>query len=139
MLLVRHIAAARACRRFPAALEYVRAGRVHLTGLALLSNRLTEANHVELLDAAAGRSKADIELLIRTRFPRPDVPESIRPVLALAGVGAGCADAEGGAGCACDAGCASHDGSHAGCAGCAASGVVEWRRCLRIGFMWSSR
>ena len=81
---VRHIAAARACRRFPAALEFVRDGRVHLTGLALLKPQLTDDNQLELLTAAAGRSRAEIELLLRTRRPRPDVPESIRPVFAFA-------------------------------------------------------
>jgi hypothetical protein len=76
---MRHIKGARTCRRFPVALEMIRDGCIHLTGLALLSSYLTVESHAELLAAAAGSSKAEIEALLRARFPKPDVPERVRP------------------------------------------------------------
>ena len=47
---------------------------------ALLAPHLTEETHRELLDAAAGRSKREVEELLARRFPRPDVPSSVRKV-----------------------------------------------------------
>ena len=67
------IQAARAARRFPVLLERVRAGRLHLAGVVLLAPRLTEENARGLIDAACGRSKREIEALLASRFPRPDV------------------------------------------------------------------
>src|ERR1043165_2062777 len=43
---------ARMARRFDALLEELRSGAIHLTGVFLLSNYLTDANHAELLTAA---------------------------------------------------------------------------------------
>ncbi|MBI3185426.1 MAG: hypothetical protein HYZ28_25075, partial [Myxococcales bacterium] len=57
------IAAARLCRRHPLALDFVRGGRIHLAGLRLLAPVLTDANLHDVLDAAAGKSKRDIEEL----------------------------------------------------------------------------
>ncbi len=73
----RHIAGARAARRFPMVLEMLADGRLHLTGLSLLASRLTPENHAKLLDSAAGKTKADIELLVAAWFPKPDVPDQI--------------------------------------------------------------
>lgn len=72
------IAAARLVRRHPAAVEYVRKGRIHLTGLRLLAPVVTEANADEVLAAAAGKSKRDIEELVARLQPKPPVPDSIR-------------------------------------------------------------
>ena len=72
------IRVARIARRFPAVLAYVAAGRVHLTGISLLAAQLTEANHREVLDAACGKSKREIEELVATLAPRPNVPAGIR-------------------------------------------------------------
>jgi hypothetical protein len=72
------IQACRAGRRFPLLLERLAEGRLHLCGLVLLAPRLTEDNHSELIDAACGRSKRDIERLLATRFPRPDAAPAIR-------------------------------------------------------------
>src|SRR3954462_15043343 len=52
---------ARAARRFPAMLESLRSGAVHLTGLRLLARCLTEQNYRDLLAEAAGKSKRQIE------------------------------------------------------------------------------
>jgi len=70
---------ARKARMFPAVLEAIHSGRLHLTGASLLVPHLTRANVDELLTAAAHQSKAEIELLVARRFPRPDLPTTLRP------------------------------------------------------------
>ena len=69
---------ARAARRIPAMLESLRSGAVHLTGLRLLARHLTEENHRDLLDEAAGKSKRQIEEIVARLDPKPPVPDSIR-------------------------------------------------------------
>jgi 5-methylcytosine-specific restriction endonuclease McrA len=86
----RRIVAARLARRFPVVYSLLASGAVHLSSLELLSKRLTEENHAELLEAVSGKSKREVEALLATRFPRPAVPSSIRslPVSAVVpGVG----------------------------------------------------
>ena len=75
----KRIRAARAARRFPVVLDYVAAGRVHLAGVVLLAPHLADDNHRELLEAAAGKSKRDVEQLVAERFPQAPAPDSIRP------------------------------------------------------------
>src|SRR5215467_11066887 len=70
---VRRIEAARLLRRFPTILGYVERGDVHLTALLLLRQHLTEANVDELLTAARGKTKRELEELLAARAPRPDV------------------------------------------------------------------
>jgi len=74
------IRAARVARRFPAILDALAEGRVHLTGIGLLAGHLTPENVDELLAAATHRSKSEIEHLLARRFPRPEVPEFLRAV-----------------------------------------------------------
>jgi hypothetical protein len=74
----KRIAAARTARRFPVILEMLAGGRLHLSAVCLLAPHLTEENHPSLLEAAVHRSKRRVELLMAERFPRPDVPQSIR-------------------------------------------------------------
>lgn len=74
------IEAARAARRFPQVLEQLRGGRLTLTTVRLLGPHLTEANCREVLAAAAGKSKREVEVLVAAMAPRPDVPASIRKV-----------------------------------------------------------
>lgn len=76
----RRIAAAHAARRFPVVLIAVTEGRVHVTGVLMLSRYLTSGNVDELLEAATHKSKAEIAMLIAERFPQPDVPEMLRPI-----------------------------------------------------------
>ena len=71
---------ARLCSQFPAALEALETGTIHLTGLALLCPKVTEANAQELLDEARGKTRREIEALLARRFPRPDVLPSITPL-----------------------------------------------------------
>jgi hypothetical protein len=44
----------------------------------LLARRLTAQNRDELLAAAAGKSRQQVEELLARRFPQPDVPSAIR-------------------------------------------------------------
>jgi hypothetical protein len=74
----KRITAARAARRFPTILEMLADGRLHLSAVCLLAPHLTEENHPSLLEAAVHRSKRGVELLLAGRFPKPDVPQSIR-------------------------------------------------------------
>src|SRR5438093_1974487 len=69
----KRIHAARAARRFPAIFHAVAEGRLHLSGVVLLAPHLTEATADDLLAAAAGQGKAEIERLLAERFPRPEV------------------------------------------------------------------
>ena len=72
------IEAARAARRFPAILDLVDSGVVTLTTVRLLAPHLTEANHRELLERARHKSKREVELLVATLAPAPDVPSVVR-------------------------------------------------------------
>jgi 5-methylcytosine-specific restriction endonuclease McrA len=74
----RRIVAARLGKRFPVVYSLLASGAMHLTSLELLSKRLTEENHAELLEAASGKSKREVEALLAARFPRPAVPSSIQ-------------------------------------------------------------
>ena len=69
--------AARFTREFPAALGMVARGELHMTALKLLAPVLTPSN-LELLDKARFKSKLEIQTLIATHFPLPDVQSSIR-------------------------------------------------------------
>jgi len=74
----KRITAARTARRFPLILEMLADGMLHLSAVCLLAPHLTEKNHAPLLEAAVHLSKRRIELLLAERFPKPDVPQSIR-------------------------------------------------------------
>src|SRR5215472_3131156 len=74
---VRRIEAARLLKPFPTILEYLERGDVHLTALLLLRAHLTEANVYELLAAARGKTKRELEEVLAARAPRPDVMTTI--------------------------------------------------------------
>jgi 5-methylcytosine-specific restriction endonuclease McrA len=74
----RRINAARLGRRFPVIHALLASGAVHLSALELLRERLTEENHEELLGTVSGRSKTEILVLLAARFPKPDVPTTLR-------------------------------------------------------------
>ena len=76
----RRVQAAKHVRRFPALLEKVAAGELHLTGLLLLGPHLTEANQVEVLALAKHRTKKEIVALVRRLDPLPDVPARVEPL-----------------------------------------------------------
>jgi len=76
----KRLQAARAAREFPPIFEMVKDGRLHLTAVVLLAPHLTRENAADLLAAATNRTKAEIELLIAERFPKPDQPTVLEPV-----------------------------------------------------------
>jgi hypothetical protein len=72
------IEVARAARRFPEILDLLAAGSVSLTALRLLAPHLTPANHLEALESARGKRKAEVQVIVASLAPRPDVPASVR-------------------------------------------------------------
>ncbi|HEY3497795.1 MAG TPA: HNH endonuclease signature motif containing protein [Polyangiaceae bacterium] len=75
----RRILAGRLATRFPVVPSLLASGALHLSALELLRDHLTEQNHGELFAAASGKSKREVEVLLAARFPRADVPATIRP------------------------------------------------------------
>ena len=67
----KRIQAARAARQFPAILDAITKGRLHLSGACLLAPCLTQENAEELLAESAGRRKSEIEDMLARRFPPP--------------------------------------------------------------------
>ena len=76
----RRVAAARLVKRFPALLDAVASGELHLTGLLLLGPHLTQTNVVEVLPHARHRTKREIAQLVRVLDPLPAVPARIEPL-----------------------------------------------------------
>ena len=72
------IEVARAARRFPAILRMLAEGWLSVATVRLLSAQLTSENCQELLPAAAGKSKREVEQMLARCLPRPDVPAFIR-------------------------------------------------------------
>ncbi len=72
------IKAARAARLFPAIVPMLIDGQLSPTTVRLLAPHLTAENHEPLLAAAAGKGKQDVEELLATWFPQPDVSPSVR-------------------------------------------------------------
>ena len=71
---------ARLARRLPVVLEWIRSGRIHLSGMRELAPHLTAENCADLLAEAAGKSKREIERLVTRFAPKPPVAASIRKV-----------------------------------------------------------
>ncbi len=89
----RRIHAARLARRFPDLLVRIERGDLTLSTIALLQHSLTEASYLELVEAAAGKTKAEVQALLAKRSPRPEVPAAItvirtQPPIPTLGVGA---------------------------------------------------
>jgi hypothetical protein len=72
------IAAARACRDFPAILDLLASGSLTLTTVRMLKAHLKPENHEDVLVRAANRSREEIEALIAELAPKPDVTASVR-------------------------------------------------------------
>jgi hypothetical protein len=64
----RHIVGARLCRRFPFLLERIAQGELHLTTLAQIASFLTPENVRELVDETKGKSRTDVDLVLRKWF-----------------------------------------------------------------------
>ena len=76
----KRIHAARTARRFPAIFAALAEGRLHLSAVVMLAPHLTPETADELLAAAAGKSKSEIEQLLAQRFPRPDLPARVEAI-----------------------------------------------------------
>ena len=76
----RRVAASRLVRRFPALLDAIGAGELHLTGLLMLGPHLSEANLAEVMVRAKHRTKREIARLVRVLDPLPAVPARIEPL-----------------------------------------------------------
>jgi hypothetical protein len=77
--------AAQLALRFPIILKMLQSGGINLSALVMLNRYLTQENHLELLEAACGKSKRQIESVIAERFPRADIPSRMYEVQLLAG------------------------------------------------------
>src|SRR6185503_8661854 len=80
----KRIRAARVLRKYPVVAEAVAEGRLHLTAVVLLAAHLTDECVEALVSEASGKSKADIEILLARRAPRPDVAQRLERVDAQA-------------------------------------------------------
>jgi hypothetical protein len=72
------IEAARVARRFPVILDRLTEGCLTMTTVRILASHLTADNHGELLAAASGKTRREVEELVARHFPQPDVASSIR-------------------------------------------------------------
>jgi hypothetical protein len=72
------IAVARAVRRFPVILELLEGGALNVTTVRLLALHLTAENHRAVLDSALGKTKLQVEEIVASLLPRPDVPSLVR-------------------------------------------------------------
>ena len=82
---------ARLVRQLPQVLDELESGAIHLTGLFLLSNRLTADNVDALLAETRGKTRREIERVLARWFPKSDVLPMVVPLGlqpgALAGTG----------------------------------------------------
>jgi len=76
----RRIQAARLARHFPDLLVRIERGELTLSAVGLLADTLTDSSYEDLVGAAAGKTKAEVQALLAQRSPRPDVPATITPV-----------------------------------------------------------
>jgi 5-methylcytosine-specific restriction endonuclease McrA len=72
------ITAARAARRYPMVFKRLANGDVTLTTVTLLAAHLTDENHEALLEAAGHKTKRDVERLVASLVPQPDIASSLR-------------------------------------------------------------
>lgn len=73
----KRIRVARAAYLHPALFPMLADGRLNLSTALALAPFLTAETATDLLAAAAGRTRAEVERLVAARFPRPDVPDLV--------------------------------------------------------------
>ena len=76
----RRLDAARTARQFPQIFVALVEGRLHLTAVLLLADKLTAENADELIVAATHQSKSQILSMLANRYPQPDAPTRIVPM-----------------------------------------------------------
>jgi hypothetical protein len=67
-------------KQFPALLDAIADGELHLTGLLMIGPHLTAENQVEVLGRARFRTKKEIGKLIRELNPLPGAPDLVAPL-----------------------------------------------------------
>ena len=77
------VVAAKVARAFPLILDGLADGSLNLTTVRLLAPLITAENHRDLLARAAGRSKREVEALVASLSPQPDVVPRIRRLTVL--------------------------------------------------------
>jgi hypothetical protein len=82
---LKRIRVARVARVFPSIFDSVADGRLSLTAVVQLAPHLTSettpAIAEDLIAAAAHKSKSEIQVMLAERFPRPDAPTRLEPVV----------------------------------------------------------
>ncbi len=73
----KRITVARVARRFPAVVEMLADGRLHLSGAKTLAPVLTRENHMAVLREATGMSARMVERLVVRFQPKPDAPDLV--------------------------------------------------------------
>ena len=81
----KRIRAGRAARQFPVIFEALSDGRMNLSAVVLLASHLRAESGDELLAAAMGKTKSEIEQLLAERFPQPDAPACLQALPIPAG------------------------------------------------------
>ena len=74
----KRITAARAARRYPIILKGLAEGELTLSSIRMLAPHLMDENVDGLLEAARHKSTREVEQLIASAHPQPDIPPSIR-------------------------------------------------------------
>jgi len=77
----KRITAAHISDRFPAVLIALADNRLHLTAVLMLGRHLTAANSDELVAAATRKTRFEIAMELARRFPRPELPERLEPIV----------------------------------------------------------
>lgn len=72
------IEVARAARRIPAILDFLKEGSLNLATVRLLAPHLTAENHGAVLASARGLRKSEVEQIVARLAPWPDVPPLVR-------------------------------------------------------------
>ncbi|HVY30189.1 MAG TPA: HNH endonuclease signature motif containing protein, partial [Polyangiaceae bacterium] len=76
----RRSAAAKWVKQFPALLDAVADGELHLTGLLMIGPHLTAENQADVLGRARFRTKKELAKLVRELHPLPSVPDLVQPL-----------------------------------------------------------
>ncbi|HEY2953735.1 MAG TPA: HNH endonuclease signature motif containing protein, partial [Candidatus Eisenbacteria bacterium] len=68
-------------RQYPGIQVVLADGRLHMRAVLMLGPYLTSGNADELVAAAAGKTRFELEVLLAGRFPKPDVPGRLEPIV----------------------------------------------------------
>ena len=78
----KRVRAAKKSRKHPRILVSLADGRLTLSAVAMLARHLTEQNAEELLTEVERKTNAQVRELIAHRFPEPDLPSWVQPIVA---------------------------------------------------------